>query len=67
MRLKRPVTLYSAIDQVVDKIEAQLKRRRSKIRERKTENARAEAATEEAAEERVAPVPGESLPSLLRS
>lgn len=34
--------LYSAIDQVVDKIEAQLKRHRSKIREKRPENAKPE-------------------------
>jgi putative sigma-54 modulation protein len=49
--------LYSAIDQVVDKIETQLKRHRSKIRERRPETGRGEAAPEEAAEERSVPVP----------
>jgi putative sigma-54 modulation protein len=39
--------LYSAIDQVMDKIEAQLKRHRSKIREKRPENARSEASPPE--------------------
>ena len=49
--------LYSAIDQVVDKIETQLKRHRSKIRERRPENAKSEATlSEETGEEIVIPV-----------
>lgn len=49
--------LYSAIDQVLDKIETQLKRHRSKIRERRPENARSEAAaSEEMIEERAVPL-----------
>lgn len=39
--------LYSAIDQVMDKIEAQLKRHRSKIREKRPEGARPVASVSE--------------------
>src|SRR3989339_1630538 len=46
--------LYSAIDQVVDKIESQLKRHRSRIREKRPENAKGESIlSEETAEERI--------------
>lgn len=49
------VDLYSAIDQVMDKIEAQLKRHRSKTRERRSDNAKSESGPEETAEERNVP------------
>lgn len=53
--------LYSAIDQVLDKIEIQLKRHRSKIRERRPENARSGVtASEETVEERTVPLIEES-------
>ena len=39
--------LYSAIDQVMDKIETQLKRHRSKIREKRPESAKPEAVVSE--------------------
>jgi len=50
--------LYSAIDQVLDKIESQLKRHRSKTRERRPENAKSEGALseEETSEETVVAV-----------
>lgn len=49
--------MYSAIDQVMDKIETQLKRHRSRTKEKRPENAKAEPSLpEEAAEEKAAPV-----------
>ncbi len=41
--------MYSAIDQVMDKIEKQVKRYRSKIRDRRSENRKGEMEAEEAA------------------
>jgi putative sigma-54 modulation protein len=53
--------LYSAIDQVMDKIEAQLKRHRSKIREKRPETARPEASPpEEETGGGAVPVPDEA-------
>ena len=52
--------MYSAIDQVMDKIEAQVKRHRSKIRGRRPENIRGEETLEgETAEEVVVQAPEE--------
>lgn len=52
--------LYSAIDQVADKIEAQLKRHREKIREKRPENAKAvPSLAEEESAGTAAPVPEE--------
>ncbi len=45
--------MYSAIDQVMDKIETQLKKHRSRIREKRPENTKAEESQAEATEEKV--------------
>ena len=51
--------MYSAIDQVMDKIEIQVKRHRSKIRERRPEAPRGEASEEPAAQT------GEEVPAIV--
>ncbi len=54
--------MYSAIDQVMDKIEVQVKRHRSKIRERRPESIKGEATlTEEATEETAVEAVGEPV------